>query len=115
MSPALATLDRMFHALGDPSRLGIVERLSRGPASVTELAEPLDMALPSAMKHLRVLEQGRLVRSSKNGRVRVYSLEPRALAAIDRWVAQRRATWNAHFDRLDRLLADDDNRSSQRR
>ena len=98
----------MFHALGDASRLGMVERLSRGPASVTELAQPLDMALPSVMKHLRVLEAGRVVRSKKSGRVRVYTLEPRAFATIDRWVSQRRRLWNARFDRLDQLLAEED-------
>jgi DNA-binding transcriptional ArsR family regulator len=100
-------LDRVFHALGDPTRLAIVERLSRGPASVSELAGPTGMALPSVMKHLKVLEEGRLVRSSKTGRVRSYRIEPRAFAAIDRWVARRRATWNDRFDRLDQMLAED--------
>ena len=66
------------------------QRLSRGPASVMELAQPLDMALPSVMKHLRVLEEGRWVRSKKTGRARIYSLEPRAFSVIDKWVAQRR-------------------------
>lgn len=108
MSPAAAPLDRVFHALADPSRLGIVERLSRGPASVGELAEPLAMALPSVMKHLRVLETGGLVLSKKSGRVRTYRIQPRALAAIDKWVNQRRAAWNTRFDRLDQLLALDE-------
>jgi DNA-binding transcriptional ArsR family regulator len=108
-------LDRMFHALGDPTRLGIVERLSRGPASVSELAGPLDMALPSVMKHLRVLEEGRLVRSTKTGRVRSYRIEPRAFEAIDRWVARRRATWSDRFDRLDAMLADDDPTETKRK
>jgi DNA-binding transcriptional ArsR family regulator len=108
MSPAAAPLDRVFHALADASRLGIVERLSRGPASVGELAEPLAMALPSVMKHLRVLEKGGLVLSKKTGRVRTYRIQPRAFAAIDRWVNQRRAAWNARFDRLDQLLAQDE-------
>jgi DNA-binding transcriptional ArsR family regulator len=101
-------LDRVFHALGDPSRLAMVELLSRGPASVSELAAPFDMALPSVMKHLRVLEEGRLVRSMKSGRVRTYQLEPHALASIDKWVSRRRSIWNKHFDRLDRLLSEDD-------
>ena len=108
MSPAAAPLDRVFHALADPSRLGIVERLSRGPASVGELAEPLAMELPSVMKHLRVLETGGLVSSKKAGRVRTYRIQPRALAAIDKWVNQRRAAWNTRFDRLDQLLALDE-------
>jgi|SRR5687768_18226494 DNA-binding transcriptional ArsR family regulator len=108
MSSAHAALDRVFHALADPTRLGMVERLSSGPASVKELAEPLDMALPSVIKHLRVLEKGRLVRSKKTGRVRTYRLDPAAFSAIDRWVAQRRSAWSARFDRLDRLLAEED-------
>jgi DNA-binding transcriptional ArsR family regulator len=86
-----ARLDRVFHALADPSRLGMIERLSRGPASVTELAGPLDMALPSVLKHLKVLEDGGLVESSKQGRVRTYAIQPRALGAIDDWVTRRQA------------------------
>jgi DNA-binding transcriptional ArsR family regulator len=112
LSAAAARLERTFHALADVSRLGMVERLSRGPASVMELAEPLDMALPSVMKHLRVLEQGRLVRSKKNGRVRIYTLEPRAFSAVERWVAQRRQVWNDRFDRLDQLLAEEHDATS---
>ena len=115
MSPASVPLERVFHALADPSRLGIVERLSRGPASVMELAEPLDMALPSVMKHLRVLEAGRLVRSTKTGRVRMYRIEPRAFAAIDKWVGQRRAAWSHHFDRLDQFLSEEDDETSRRK
>jgi DNA-binding transcriptional ArsR family regulator len=110
LSTQAASLDRVFHALGDPSRLAMVELLSRGPASVKELAEPFDMALPSAMKHLRVLEEGRLVSSKKSGRVRTYQLEPQALATIDRWVGRRRALWSGRFDRLDRMLSNDDER-----
>jgi DNA-binding transcriptional ArsR family regulator len=85
-----------------------VERLSRGPASVKELAEPLAIALPSVMKHLDVLERGGLVRSDKAGRVRTYRLEPRAFASIDRWLARRQAAWQKQFDRLEQLLAEDD-------
>jgi DNA-binding transcriptional ArsR family regulator len=103
-------LARTFQALGDPTRLGMIEQLSRGPASVKQLAEPLDMALPSVMKHLRVLEDGQLVASEKAGRVRTYRIRPRALVAIDRWVAQRRAAWDRKFDRLEKLVTsmDDD-------
>jgi DNA-binding transcriptional ArsR family regulator len=89
----------------------MVERLSRGPASVKELAEPLAMALPSVMKHLRVMERGGLVRSKKTGRVRVYQLRPPALSAIDGWIAERRAALNEQFDRLDQLLAEESNES----
>jgi DNA-binding transcriptional ArsR family regulator len=104
----MSGLDRVFHALGDPSRLDMVERLSRGPASVGELAAPLAMALPSVMKHLRVLEQSRLVRSSKSGRVRTYRIEPRGLFAIEKWVSRRKAIWSERFDRLDQLLLEED-------
>jgi DNA-binding transcriptional ArsR family regulator len=104
MNHAAVPLDRTFHALGDPTRLGMIEQLSRGPASVKALAEPLEMALPSVMKHLRVLEEGHLVVSEKSGRVRTYRMKPHALAAIDRWVSQRRAAWNRKFDRLERLV-----------
>ncbi len=108
MNARVASLDRIFHALGDASRLGMVEHLSRGEASVKELARPLDMGLPSVLKHLRVLEDSGLVRSTKTGRVRTYRVEPGALAAIDRWVSRRRAGWNRRFDRLDALLAEED-------
>jgi DNA-binding transcriptional ArsR family regulator len=97
-------LDRTFHALADASRRAMIERLSRGPASVSELASPLDLALPSALKHLAVLEEGGLVRSEKSGRVRTYRIEPVALARIEHWVTQRRAAWSDRFDRLERML-----------
>lgn len=100
-------LERTFHALGDATRLGMIEQLSRGPASVKELAAPLALALPSALKHLKVLEAGRLVASEKTGRVRTYRVRPDALAAIDRWVGQRRAAWNRRFDRLEKLVTGD--------
>jgi DNA-binding transcriptional ArsR family regulator len=106
MNRQLAPLERVFHALGDASRLGMIEQLSRGPASVKELARPLAMALPSALKHLKVLEAGSLVLSEKAGRVRTYRLRPQALAALDRWVAQRRSAWNRRFDRLEKLVTE---------
>jgi DNA-binding transcriptional ArsR family regulator len=98
-------LDRVFHALGDPTRLGMIERLSRGPASVTELAAPLAMALPSVLKHLRVLEDGGLVSSTKAGRVRTYELERGALGAIDDWVARHQTALEKQLDRLGAFLA----------
>ena len=100
-------LDCVFHALGDPTRLGMIERLSRGPASVTEIAAPLAMALPSVLKHLRVLEDGGLVSSSKEGRVRTYALHPGALTAIDDWVARHQTALEKQFDRLGQFLASD--------
>lgn len=101
-------LDRLFHALADPARRGMVERLSRGPASVSELARPLAMSLPSVMQHLQVLEESGLVRSEKVGRVRTCRIEPEALTAVEQWVAQRRTRWEQRFDRLGKLLAEDE-------
>jgi DNA-binding transcriptional ArsR family regulator len=99
-----ARLDRIFHALADGTRRGMVDRLSRGPASVMELAEPLSIALPSVLKHLRVLEESGVVRSEKSGRVRTYRIELVALDQIERWASRRKATWNDRFDRLDQFL-----------
>jgi DNA-binding transcriptional ArsR family regulator len=107
MMPEPASLDRMFHALADRSRRGMIDRLGRGPASVSELAEPFSMALPTVMKHLGVLEESGLVRSVKTGRVRTYRLQQEALANLERWLAERKASWNTTFDRLDRFLADE--------
>jgi DNA-binding transcriptional ArsR family regulator len=99
-------LDQMFHALADSSRRGMVDRLSEGPASVSELARPLAMALPSVVKHLAVLEAGGIVLSAKAGRVRTYRIAPGALSAVESWVAERKARWNRHLDRLEQYLAD---------
>jgi DNA-binding transcriptional ArsR family regulator len=100
------SLDRMFQALSDQSRRGMIDRLGRGPASVTELAQPLDMALPTVMKHLHVLEISGLVLSEKAGRVRTYHLRKEALASVERWITERKASWNKAFDRLDLFLAE---------
>jgi DNA-binding transcriptional ArsR family regulator len=97
-------LDRLFTALADGNRRAMIDRLSTGSASVSELARPLDIALPSALKHLAVLEAGGVVRSRKAGRVRTYSLAPEAFSGLEAWVAQRKAQWNAQFDRLERFL-----------
>lgn len=99
-------LDHMFHALADPYRRSMVERLSRGPASVKQLAEPISMALPSAVKHLKVLEDGGLVASKKVGRIRTYNIKPQALASIGRWVKQRENAMSQAFDRLAQAMAD---------
>ncbi|MGE5722245.1 MAG: ArsR/SmtB family transcription factor [Sphingomonadales bacterium] len=101
-----ATLDRMFHALGDPTRRAIVERLSRGPASVSELARPLPMSLPAVVQHLRLLETSGLVRSRKQGRVRTCAIEPQALQTAADWVAAQRAEWERRLDRLEAYLMD---------
>src|SRR5687767_6505008 len=108
-------LDQIFHALADPSRRGMIDRLSEGPASVSELAQPLDMALPSVVKHLAVLETGGLVSSEKTGRVRTYRIAPDAIAAVESWLAMRKARWNAQFDRLDAQLAAAPKSTSRRR
>ena len=97
---ASGKLDLVFHALSDPYRRAMVERLSRGSASVKELAEPIDIALPSALKHLKVLEEGGLVASTKSGRVRTYNMKPQALSSVGEWVRQREATIGQAFDRL---------------
>jgi DNA-binding transcriptional ArsR family regulator len=97
-------LDRLFHALADPARRAMVERLSRGPAPVSELARPLPMSLPSAMQHLGVLVAAGLVRSEKVGRVRTCSIEPRALSQVERWVNDRRLEWENRLDRLGAYL-----------
>jgi len=93
-------LDRLFSALADPARRAMVERLSRGPAPVSELAKPLPMSLPSVMQHLGVLEGAGLVRSEKVGRVRTCSIEPGALSLAEQWIGARRTQWEHRLDRL---------------
>ena len=97
-------LDRMFHALADPSRRRVMERLSRGPASVSEIAKPLKMSLPSLLQHLQVLEESGLVTSEKIGRVRTCRMEPKALSRAERWIQKRRAMWESRLDRLEAYL-----------
>ncbi len=94
------TLDRMFLALADPHRRGMVDHLSGGPATVKELAAPAGMRLPSAVKHLKVLEAGGIVTSRKAGRTRTYSIETGALRTIGDWARNRETAWNKAFDRL---------------
>jgi DNA-binding transcriptional ArsR family regulator len=100
-----APLDRIFHALADPSRRVIVERLSRGPASVSELAEPLDMSLPAVLQHLQLLETSGLVESEKSGRVRTCRINEKALRTAEQWIVRRRANWERRLDRLGEFLA----------
>jgi DNA-binding transcriptional ArsR family regulator len=99
-------LDQVFQALADPSRREMVERLSRGPASVSELAEPLPMSLPGVVQHLAVLEESGLVRSEKVGRVRNCRIEADALRRAERWISERRALWERRLDRLGDYLAE---------
>jgi len=98
------SLDRMFQALADPTRRVMVERLCRGPATVSELAAPLPVSLPAVMQHLQVLEACGLVRSQKVGRVRTCRIAPEALSMAERWMAERRATWERRLDRLGEYL-----------
>ena len=99
-----SALDRVFLALADPTRRHIVERLSRGPASVSELAEPHAMSLPAVLQHLQQLEASGLVRSEKKGRVRTCRLEPKALSTAEKWIAEQRALWEGRLDRLEDYL-----------
>jgi DNA-binding transcriptional ArsR family regulator len=96
--------DPVFHALADPTRRSIVERLSRGAASVSELAKPLTISLPAVLQHLRVLEKSGLVRTEKVGRVRTCHIEPAALSTAEQWIAARRADWEHRLDRLGNYL-----------
>jgi DNA-binding transcriptional ArsR family regulator len=97
-------LTRVFHALTDPTRRAVLERLTRGPAAVSELAQPFKMALPSFVQHLGVLEDCGLVRSKKEGRVRTYTLAPQPLTAAEHWLSAQRALWERRLDSLDHFL-----------
>jgi DNA-binding transcriptional ArsR family regulator len=99
-----ALLNHAFHALADPSRRSIVARLTRGPASVSELAAPLAMSLPAVVQHIDVLQTSGLVRSEKVGRVRTCRLETAPMRTVEPWIAQHRAVWQRLFDRLGDIL-----------
>src|SRR5579862_9947757 len=108
MSRPKVTIERVFHALGDPTRRAIVEKLSRGPLSVSRLAEPLDITLTAVVQHLQVLEESGLVHTEKLGRVRTCRVESLGFSLLEQWIADRRSTWERRLDRLDRLLAESD-------
>jgi DNA-binding transcriptional ArsR family regulator len=99
-------LDHMFQALGDPTRRAIVDRLCRGPASVSELAKPLSMSLPAVVQHLQVLQASGLVRSQKAGRVRTCRIEAKALKSAEHWLAERRAHWERRLEAVGDAEAD---------
>lgn len=101
-----AAADAAFHALANPTRRKVLERLSVGPATVSELAAPFDMQLPSFVQHLSVLERSRLVRSSKRGRVRTYEIAPERFKVVDDWLTARRELWEARLDRFDQYVND---------
>ena len=106
-------LDSMFQALADPSRRALVERLSRGPASVSELARPLAMSLPAVLQHLQVLESSGIVRSEKVGRVRTCRMDPGALRTAEQWISERRTSWERRLDRLGEFLAEPDDQTDR--
>lgn len=101
MPNKIAQLDDVFHALADPTRRAVLEQLSRGPAAVSTLAAPFEMALPSFLQHLRVLEDSGLVRSKKAGRVRTFQVVPRSIAVADDWLGKQRSLWEQRLDRFD--------------
>ncbi|MCX2951915.1 ArsR/SmtB family transcription factor [Lentzea sp. NEAU-D7] len=97
-------LDRLFHALADPTRRAVVERLCRGPATVSELKEPFAMSLPAVVQHLKVLEEAGLVTTSKQGRTRTCQIAPQALRAAEGWLTTQRTGWERRLDRLGTFL-----------
>lgn len=100
------SLDKVFHALSDPTRRAVVERLGRGPASVSEVAGPLAISLTAVLQHLQVLEQSGIVRTEKRGRIRMCRLDPDALSGAEAWFAERRALWDRRIDQLEEFLAE---------
>ena len=104
MSAALPALDETFRALADPTRRAVVQALGRGPASVSELARPFEMALPSFLQHLRVLEESGLVSTAKTGRVRTCTLRPEPLAAAEQWLEAQRSLWTKRLDQFDAFV-----------
>ena len=99
-----AVVDEVFHALSNPTRRKVIERLSAGPATVSELVAPFDMQLPSFVQHLSVLEQSRLVRSTKRGRVRTYEIAPERFKVVEDWLTARRRLWEARLDEFDQYV-----------
>lgn len=96
--------DKAFHALSNPTRRKVLERLSVGPATVSELAAPFDMQLPSFVQHLSILEESRLVKSQKRGRVRTYEIAPEQFRVVEGWLAARRQEWEERLDRFDQYV-----------
>ena len=99
-----AVADDVFYALSNSTRRKVLEQLSVGPATVSELAEPFDMKLPSFVQHLSVLEQSRLVKSKKRGRVRTYEIAPARLKVAEGWLTERRKLWEVRLDRFDKYV-----------
>jgi DNA-binding transcriptional ArsR family regulator len=97
-------IDRVFHALGDPTRRAILERVSEGPVSVSSLAKPLRITVAAAVQHVQLLEKSGLVHTTKVGRVRTCRVEPKGLDVAEQWINERRSLWERRFDRLGKLL-----------
>ena len=97
-------LNGLFQALADPTRRAVIGRLGRGPASISELARPFDMALPSFMKHIHLLEESGWIRTRKQGRVRTCAIEQAPFAAVDGWLSDQRALWEGRTDRLEQFV-----------
>ena len=106
-------LNLLFHALADPTRRAVLQQLGQGPASVKDLANPFDMALPSFMQHLNVLERGGLVRSHKKGRVRTFEVVPSRFAEARTWLEKQQALWEGRLDRLDDVLREMQTKESE--
>ena len=111
-APGPPPIDVVFHALSDANRRAMIDRLLDGPVSVSELARPLAISLPAVMQHLHVLEASGVVRTHKAGRVRTCEIDPLALSTAERWISERRATWEARLDRLGAFLAEEADRSN---
>src|SRR4029077_646230 len=114
-TPGEPPIDVVFHALSDANRRAMIDRLLDGPASVSELGRPLAISLPAVFQHLHVLEASGVVRSHKAGRVRTCEIEPLALSTAERWISERRATWEARLDRLGEFLAKQSDESTPRK
>ncbi len=104
MAKQLSRLDRVFYALADPTRRAVLQRLSQGPAAVSELAQPFKMALPSFTQHLNVLEECGLVHSEKIGRIRTYQVAPKQLKMAEQWLVEHRDVWEKRLNQLDNYL-----------
>jgi len=105
MAQYLDELDRTFHALSDPTRRAVLVRLGHGPATISELATPFDMTLPSFMKHIHLLEDSGWIRTKKLGRVRTCTIRSERFAEIEGWLGEQRAVWEARTDRLETFIA----------
>jgi DNA-binding transcriptional ArsR family regulator len=103
-----ATIDRVFHALGDPTRRAMIEKLTEGPVSVSTLAKPLDITLAAVVQHLQILEKSGLVHTEKVGRVRTCRIEPKGFTVAEQWIGDRRSFWERRLNRLGSLLAESD-------